>query len=251
MGMTDICTVEGCEREVRSRSWCKGHYDRWLRIGEPGPASLERNTLRKPAPPRRICLVEGCLKLERVRTRQLCAMHDARWVRYGDPLGTPTPKPPRPLKPKKPCSIDGCPKVAVSRGWCVMHHTRWLRNGDPGGPAPRLGRDPVERFWENVDKDGPIPEMRPELGPCWTWNAYTNWAGYGSFYDGNRRVMGAHKYSYELHNGPVPVDMQVDHLCWPTRNCVNPAHLEAVTPGTNQQRAAEGRRRRKELKKSA
>lgn len=26
-----------------------------------------------------------------------------------------------------------------------------------------------ERFWAKVNKDGPIPEHRPELGPCWVW----------------------------------------------------------------------------------
>lgn len=27
----------------------------------------------------------------------------------------------------------------------------------------------ADRFWENVDKGGPIPPHRPELGPCWVW----------------------------------------------------------------------------------
>jgi hypothetical protein len=26
-----------------------------------------------------------------------------------------------------------------------------------------------ERFWEKVDKNGPVPAHRPELGPCWVW----------------------------------------------------------------------------------
>src|SRR5438477_8325240 len=27
--------------------------------------------------------------------------------------------------------------------------------------------DPVETFWKRVDKNGPVPAHRPELGPCW------------------------------------------------------------------------------------
>ena len=25
------------------------------------------------------------------------------------------------------------------------------------------------RFYENVNKDGPVPAHRPDLGPCWVW----------------------------------------------------------------------------------
>ena len=25
----------------------------------------------------------------------------------------------------------------------------------------------AERFWAKVNKDGPVPEHRPDLGPCW------------------------------------------------------------------------------------
>ena len=47
--------------------------------------------------------------------------------------------------------------------------------------------------------------------------------------DGQRRTKSAHKAAYELAKGPVPEGYEVDHLCnmpW----CVNPDHLEAVTP---------------------
>ena len=39
----------------------------------------------------------------------------------------------------KPCSIDGCSRQAVSRGWCHGHYQRWVRLGDVRADRP-LGR---------------------------------------------------------------------------------------------------------------
>ncbi len=30
-----VCSIEGCERPVDSRGWCKRHYARWSRYGDP------------------------------------------------------------------------------------------------------------------------------------------------------------------------------------------------------------------------
>jgi hypothetical protein len=56
-------------------------------------------------------------------------------------------------------------------------------------------------------------------------------AGYGSIYwDGKRHP--AHRFIYERLVEPVPRHLDMDHLCR-VRECVNPAHLEPVTPGVN------------------
>jgi hypothetical protein len=33
----DTCTVEGCDTAHSARGYCKFHYDRWFKTGEPGP----------------------------------------------------------------------------------------------------------------------------------------------------------------------------------------------------------------------
>lgn len=93
----------------------------------------------------------------------------------------------------------------------------------------------VSRFWGHVDVNGPTPEDRPELGPCWIWTLKpTNW-GYGRFIvaEGSRsKQVLAHRFSYESQVGPVADGFELDHLCR-NRRCVKPAHLEAVTHQVN------------------
>lgn len=86
----------------------------------------------------------------------------------------------------------------------------------------RVPRDQDERFWEKVDKSG----------DCWLWTASTTW-GYGAFRTrAPRDWVKAHRYSYERLVGPIPVGLQLDHLCR-NRRCVRPDHLEPVTQREN------------------
>jgi hypothetical protein len=67
---------------------------------------------------------------------------------------------------------------------------------------------------------------------CWLWLGSLNRDnGYGRFYLRYKSYL-AHRFSYELQNGPIQNGLVLDHLCRNT-SCVNPKHLEVVTNKEN------------------
>ena len=88
------------------------------------------------------------------------------------------------------------------------------------------------RFWRSVDMNGPVPQHDVALGACWLWTGIVV-KDYPKINIGRRQV-GAHRYSWELHNGrAVPDDLWVLHKC-DRPLCVNPSHLY---PGTAKENA--------------
>lgn len=91
---------------------------------------------------------------------------------------------------------------------------------------------PIEdRFEAKIDR---------QLDGCWLWTGATMRNGYGVFKVGSSAgTVLAHRFSYEIHVGPIPDGMQIDHVrdrgCT-NRHCVNPAHLEAVPQRENLRR---------------
>lgn len=68
---------------------------------------------------------------------------------------------------------------------------------------------------------------------CWEWsdklcNNYPR-------FKYNRITKKSHRLSYEIFVGPLNEQLFIDHLCRNTK-CVNPFHLELVTPKVNNER---------------
>lgn len=70
--------------------------------------------------------------------------------------------------------------------------------------------------------------------PCWAWQGAENGVGYGMIHEKGSRTY-AHRAFFEQRRGPIPVGMELDHLCHVSL-CVNPDHLEPVSHRINIQR---------------
>jgi hypothetical protein len=96
--------------------------------------------------------------------------------------------------------------------------------GAPGTQHAKTIDDVAARFWPKVKK----------TQTCWLWTGTTS-KGYGVLKMLGRRDVKAHRMSWFLKYGKWP-EQSIDHLCG-VRICVNPEHLEDVSPSTNSTRS--------------
>lgn len=72
--------------------------------------------------------------------------------------------------------------------------------------------------------------------PCWVFNGFVEKTGYTRMIIDGKRIQ-AHRHSWQVFNGKtIPKGLVIDHLCL-RKNCLNPSHLEVVTPTENDRRA--------------
>lgn len=78
MKATRICSFEGCQTKHYCKDFCRVHYDRWRKHGNP-------SIIKTPWADRVIaeCDVEGCA--QPVRSKSLCYAHYRKMLKYGDP----------------------------------------------------------------------------------------------------------------------------------------------------------------------
>ena len=91
---------------------------------------------------------------------------------------------------------------------------------------PRAQIPAVLRFWSKVKK----------TSRCWLWTGAKRGRGYGVLRRGSadEGFVDSHRFSYEIHFGPVPEDMWVLHHC-DNPSCIRPSHIYAGTPKQNNQ----------------
>ncbi len=115
-----------------------------------------------------------------------------------------------------PCTI--CGKPSIARALCRRHYRAFMAYGDPLETKNLRGVSFSHRY--TVDT---------QTG-CWCWIGGTDQCGYGCWaaYGETR----AHRASYILHRGAIPVGLHVLHTC-DNPGCVNPEHLRLGTHQDN------------------
>lgn len=217
-GSTPACSIEGCEKLGNGgRGWCGMHWWRWRHYGDPlvDPSELRRANRQTE------CSIDGCA--EPPKARGWCSTHYWRWSKHGDPEAAV-------FVPQRVCSVPGCEKPHTNSGYCSMHRSRLERTGTLE-LRPYDHKKAIARFWAKVD-------CRND-DECWPWLGTVLGNGYGQFAVNGTKVS-AHRYVYALTVGPIPEGLTIDHVrsrgCV-RKDCVNPAHLEAVTSRENNLRS--------------
>lgn len=126
-------------------------------------------------------------------------------------------------------ALAGCPTNPTGgAGFCVCgeggmrnRDLKWGSRGMRGKPWWK-SLPAEDRFWSSV-----MP-----AGECLFWVGGTSKSGYGRIRGDDRRLIFAHRFSYQLRYGNIPDGLVIDHLCR-NRLCVNPLHLEAVSDAVN------------------
>lgn len=113
------------------------------------------------------------------------------------------------------CTTKGCGRRERTLGWCNAHYEHWRLHD---GRWPQ-SVDELHPFWRHVRQEG----------ECWIWHGSIAATGYGKY---GTVGLPAHRVAYELMVAEIPDGLHLDHLCR-VRRCVNPAHLDPVTPKVN------------------
>lgn len=175
------------------------------------------------------------------------------------------------------CSISGCDKPSLSRGWCRSHYHRFLRHGNPLGGrfltnaertcetigcsktarvrgmcdahyrkkmkyGDALSSSPNKRLretWISNHKDYPLDD-------CLTWPFKTGSFGRGAVMINGRRLTAPRAMCIAAHGEPPTQTHQAAHSCGNGHaGCLNPRHLRWATHDENMKdRAVHGRDRK-------
>ena len=83
-----LCSIPECGRVAQARGWCKMHWRRWRKSGDPNIVKVRGSWNKKAGP----CEVAECGQT--AHARGLCSKHYTRWAKHGDveklaPTGRP------------------------------------------------------------------------------------------------------------------------------------------------------------------
>lgn len=217
---TVTCADCGEHRPHNGRGLCGPCYVRNQRAGTLDrfpPLSRPTSKSVLPLAPQKLIRCVECNKMGLRGGRGLCKTCYSR-NRRAETLDTAYPKASaKPQRYRTSGTCLDCEQVhlLVARGLCSSCYASNRYYGSLGL---------FERSTTTVQ--GHVLEFTKAYGPdgCWPWPHSLDKDGYGQ-----------HRAFYRRLVGPVPLGLELDHLCR-NRACVNPKHLEPVTHEVNQLR---------------
>lgn len=124
---TGPCSVQDCGQEARSRGWCRYHYHRWYKHGDPEAPNLR---LPKDHPDRPLCSVESC-ELPKF-ANGMCKRHNHNDWRTGSAI-----PPNYEWADASNCKVCGDPPGGRFRQYCSFACWNAYRNYDGDVPLSR------------------------------------------------------------------------------------------------------------------
>ena len=125
---------------------------------------------------------------------------------------------------EKVCSLKGCGKTLLAKGYCKPHYDRWRRHGDPTVCLKPMVQRGLPMRWlrdHAADSDD----------VCLAWP-------FARFPDGRAHMKGARpsRIMCELAHGPAPTPKhEAAHSCGKAHEaCVHPKHLRWATKAENE-----------------
>lgn len=130
-----ICKVDGCNNRHVASGFCRTHYYRYRRYGNPLVVKQKQNRNGNGK-----CKVEGCTNKH--QARGYCKKHLYRFDKYGDPLKIKTYP--------EGCSVKGCNNKHYGIGLCAKHYERFKKHGDPNVTLIRYHEPCKQRNCKNT-----------------------------------------------------------------------------------------------------